>query len=580
MDRLNPGARLAAPELTGAEIVIRCLQAEGVEFVFGYPGGAVLFIYDELFKQDKIKHVLVRHEQGATHAADGYSRASKKIGVCLVTSGPGVTNAVTGIATAYMDSIPMVIITGQVPTHAIGLDAFQECDTVGITRPCVKHNFLVKDVRDLAVTMKKAFHIAATGRPGPVLVDIPKDVTAQTCRFEYPETVAMRSYNPTVKGHPGQVKKAVQLLFEAKRPMVYTGGGVILSDAAPQLTKLVKLLGFPCTNTLMGLGGFPGTDPQFIGMLGMHGTYEANMAMQHCDVLLAIGARFDDRVIGNPKHFGQVPRKIIHVDIDPSSISKRVKVDVPIVGNVREVLEDLTKQLEGQTQKLDRQALAEWWAQIGQWKAKDCLRYDRSSKLIKPQFVIEKLYEVTRGDAFVTSDVGQHQMWAAQFYKFDRPKRWISSGGLGTMGFGLPAAMGVQLANPGATVACVTGESSIQMCLQELSTCKQYRLPIKIVNLNNRYMGMVRQWQEFFHGNRYSESYMDALPDFVKLAEGYGHRGMLVERPEDVEPALREAFSRTNELVFLDFVTDQTENVFPMVPGGKGISEMILAEEL
>jgi acetolactate synthase-1/2/3 large subunit len=580
MDRLNPGARVAAPELTGAEIVIRCLQAEGVEFVFGYPGGAVLFIYDELFKQGKIKHVLVRHEQGAAHAADGYSRASRKIGVCLVTSGPGVTNAVTGIATAYMDSIPMVIITGQVPTHAIGLDAFQECDTVGITRPCVKHNFLVKDVRDLAATMKKAFHIATTGRPGPVLVDIPKDVTTQTCRFEYPETVAMRSYNPTVKGHPGQVKKAVQLLLEAKRPMVYTGGGVILSDAAPQLTKLVKLLGFPCTNTLMGLGGFPGTDPQFIGMLGMHGTYEANMAMQHCDVLLAIGARFDDRVIGNPKHFGQVPRKIIHVDIDPSSISKRVKVDVPIVGNVREVLEDLIKQLEGQTQKLDRKALADWWAQIELWKAKDCLRYDRSSKLIKPQFVIEKLYEVTKGDAFVTSDVGQHQMWTAQFYRFDRPKRWINSGGLGTMGFGLPAAMGAQLANPGATVACVTGESSIQMCLQELSTCKQYRLPIKIVNLNNRYMGMVRQWQEFFHGNRYSESYMDALPDFVKLAEGYGHRGMLVERPEDVEPALRDAFSRANDLVFLDFITDQTENVFPMVPGGKGISEMILAEEL
>ena len=580
MDRLDPTARVAAPELTGAEIVIRCLQAEGVEVVFGYPGGAVLFIYDELFKQDKVKHVLVRHEQGAAHAADGYSRAGNKVGVCLVTSGPGVTNAVTGIATAYMDSIPMVIITGQVPTHAIGLDAFQECDTVGITRPCVKHNFLVKDVRDLAVTMKKAFHIATTGRPGPVLVDIPKDVTTQTCRFEYPETVSMRSYNPTVKGHPGQVKKAVQLLCEAKRPMVYTGGGAILSNAAPQLTRLVKMLGLPCTNTLMGLGGFPGTDPQFLGMLGMHGTYEANMAMQHCDVLLAIGARFDDRVIGNPKHFGQVPRKIIHVDIDPSSISKRVKVDIPIVGNVREVLDDLIKQLEGQAQKLDQKALAAWWAQIELWKAKDCLRYDRASKIIKPQLVMEKLYEVTRGDAFVTSDVGQHQMWAAQFYKFDKPKRWVNSGGLGTMGFGLPAAMGVQLAHPGANVVCVTGESSIMMCLQELSTCKQYRLPIKIVNLNNRYMGMVRQWQQFFHGNRYSESYMDALPDFVKLAEGYGHHGMLIERPEDVEPALREAFSRKNDLIFMDFITDQTENVYPMVPGGKGISEMILAEDL
>jgi acetolactate synthase I/II/III large subunit len=577
---MDPGTKLAVPELTGAEIVIHCLQAEGVECVFGYPGGAVLFIYDELFKQDKVKHVLVRHEQGAAHAADGYSRASNKVGVCLVTSGPGVTNAVTGIATAYMDSIPMVIITGQVPTHAIGLDAFQECDTVGITRPCVKHNFLVKDVKDLAATMKKAFHIARTGRPGPVLVDIPKDVTMQTCRFEYPAAVTMRSYNPTVKGHPGQIRKAVQLLLEAKRPMIYTGGGVILSDAAAQLAKVVRALGFPCTNTLMGLGGYPATDKQFLGMLGMHGTYEANMAMQHCDVLLAVGARFDDRVIGNPKHFGQVPRRIIHADIDPSSISKRVKVDIPIVGNVREVLEELLKQLEGQTQKIDAKALAAWWAQIGEWKAKDCLRYDRSSKVIKPQFVIEKLYQVTQGDAFVTSDVGQHQMWAAQFYKFDRPKRWINSGGLGTMGFGLPAAMGAQLANPGATVACVTGESSIQMCLQELSTCKQYRLPIKIVNLNNRYMGMVRQWQEFFHGNRYSESYMDALPDFVKLAEGYGHRGVLVERPEDVEPALRDAFARKNELVFLDFITDQTENVFPMVPGGKGISEMILAEEL
>ena len=428
---MDPGTKLAVPELTGAEIVIRCLQAEGVEVVFGYPGGAVLFIYDELFKQDKVKHVLVRHEQGATHAADGYSRASNKVGVCLVTSGPGVTNAVTGIATAYMDSIPMVIITGQVPTHAIGLDAFQECDTVGITRPCVKHNFLVKDVNDLAPTMKKAFHIARTGRPGPVLVDIPKDVTTQTCRFEYPETVSMRSYNPTVKGHPGQIKKAIQLLLEAKRPMVYTGGGVVLSDAAAQLTKLVRSLGFPCTNTLMGLGGYPATDKQFLGMLGMHGTYEANMAMQHCDVLLAIGARFDDRVIGNPKHFGQVPRRIIHVDIDPSSISKRVKVDIPIVGNVREVLEELLKQLEGQTQKIDAKALAAWWAQIGEWRAKDCLRYDRSSKVIKPQFVIEKLYEVTKGEAFVTSDVGQHQMWAAQFYKFDRPKRWINSGGLG-----------------------------------------------------------------------------------------------------------------------------------------------------
>jgi acetolactate synthase-1/2/3 large subunit len=580
MDAGTTGTKLVAPELSGAEILIQSLQAEGVEYVFGYPGGAVLFIYDELFKQDKIKHVLVRHEQGATHAADAYSRASDKVGVCLVTSGPGVTNAITGIATAYMDSIPMVIITGQVPTHAIGQDAFQEVDAVGITRPCVKHNFLVKDVRDLAATIKKAFHIARTGRPGPVVVDIPKDVSTARCRFEYPESVAMRSYNPTVKGHPGQIKKAAQLLLEAKRPMVYTGGGVILSDAAEQLKKLVKLLGFPCTNTLMGLGGYPATDAQFLGMLGMHGTYQANMAMQHCDVLLAVGARFDDRVIGNPAHFGSVPRKIVHVDIDPSSISKRVKVDVPIVGNVREVLEELLKLIEGQTGKLDQKALKAWWAQIDLWKAKDCLRYDRSSAIIKPQFVVEKLYEVTGGDAFITSDVGQHQMFAAQFYKFDKPRRWINSGGLGTMGFGLPAAMGAQFANPGATVACITGEASFMMCMQELSTCKQYRLPIKIVNLNNRYMGMVRQWQQFFHGNRYSESYMDALPDFVKLAEAFGHVGMRIEKPADVEPALREAFKRKHDLVFLDFLTDQTENVYPMVPGGKGISEMILAEDL
>ncbi len=521
MDRVKTSA------LSGAEIVVRCLQEEAVEYVFGYPGGAVLFIYDELFKQDKVKHVLVRHEQGAAHAADGYSRASKKVGVCLVTSGPGVTNAVTGIATAYMDSIPMVIITGQVPTHAIGLDAFQEVDTVGITRPCVKHNFLVKNVADLASTIKKAFHIATTGRPGPVLVDIPKDVTTQVCEFDYPETVSMRSYNPVKKGHAGQIRK--------------------------------------------------GTDPQFLGMPGMHGTYEANMSMQHCDVLLAIGARFDDRVIGNPAHFAQNPRKIIHIDIDPSSISKRVKVDVPIVGNVSDVLDELLKLLKANSQGQDIKA---WWKQIEEWRGKDCLRYDRNSKIIKPQFVLEKLYEVTKGEAFVTSDVGQHQMWAAQFYKFNEPRRWINSGGLGTMGFGLPAAMGVQLANPGATVACVTGESSIMMCLQELSTCKQYRLPIKIVNLNNKYMGMVRQWQQFFHGNRYAESYMDALPDFVKLAEGYGHSGVLVDKPADVEPALREAFSKKSELVFLDFITDQKENVYPMIPGGKGITEMILYEDL
>jgi len=568
-------------QLTGAEIVIRCLQEEKVEHVFGYPGGSVLHIYDEFFKQDQIKHILVRHEQAAVHAADAYSRSSTKIGVCLVTSGPGVTNAVTGIATAYMDSIPMVVITGQVPTHYIGQDAFQEADTVGITRPCVKHNFLVKDVKDLAVTLKKAFYLAKTGRPGPVLVDIPKDVTAQKCDFHYPKSITMRSYNPVVKGHTGQIKKAVQLLLDAKRPMIYTGGGVILSDAGDKLTKLTRQLGFPITQTLMGLGAYPATDKLFLGMLGMHGTVEANMAMQHCDVLLAIGARFDDRVIGNPVHFGEVSRKIIHVDIDPSSISKRVKVDVPIVGNVPDVLDEILKQLEAAEGKPDQKALGAWWKQIEEWRGKNCLKYKMGKDIIMPQYVVEKLYEITGGDAFVTSDVGQHQMFAAQYYKFDKPRRWINSGGLGTMGFGLPAAMGVRFANPKAPVACITGEASIQMNIQELSTCKQFRLPVKIINLNNGYLGMVRQWQQMFHGNRYAESYVDALPDFVKLAEAYGHVGMKIEKPADVEPALKEAFVKhKNELVFLDFIINPEANVFPMVAAGKGLSEMILAEEL
>ncbi len=566
--------------LTGAEIVIRCLQEEKVEYIFGYPGGSVLFIYDELFKQDKVRHVLVRHEQGAIHAADGYARSTEKVGVALVTSGPGVTNAVTGIATAYMDSIPMVIISGQVPTAYIGQDAFQEVDTVGITRPCVKHNFLVKDVKELAATIKKAFYLAQSGRPGPVLVDIPKDISATKCEYAYPKSVVMRSYNPVIKGHQGQIKKAVQLLLDAKRPMIYTGGGVILSNAADKLTKLVRQLGFPVTNTLMGLGGYPSTDKQFVGMLGMHGTYEANMAMQHCDVLLAVGARFDDRVIGDPANFAEVPRKIIHIDIDPSSISKRVKVDVPIVGDLPEVLDDITKLLAASGDHPDEKAVKAWWKQIDEWRGKDCLKYDRKSKIIKPQFVVEKLYEVTRGEAFVCSDVGQHQMWAAQYYKFDKPRRWMNSGGLGTMGFGLPAAMGVQLAHPGAPVACVTGEGSIQMCIQELSTCKQYRLPLKIVLLNNGYLGMVRQWQQLFHGNRYAESYVDALPDFVKLAESYGHVGMKVDKPGDVEGALKDAFKRKDDLVFLDFAIDPTENVYPMVQGGKGLTEMILSEEL
>ena len=567
---------MGAEDLTGAEITIRCLQEEGVKHIFGYPGGAVLFIYDELFKQNKVKHILVRHEQAAIHAADGYARSSNKPGVALVTSGPGVTNAVTGIATAYMDSIPMVIISGQVPTPAIGLDAFQEVDTVGITRPCVKHNFLVKDITELAATIKKAFYICSTGRPGPVLVDIPKDVSQEKFKFSYPASVAMRSYDPSSKAHPGQLKKAMRLILSSKRPMVYAGGGVILSNAASQLTQLVQMLNFPCTNTLMGLGGYPATDKHFVGMLGMHGTYEANMAMQNCDVLIAIGARFDDRVIGNPKHFSNKDRKIIHIDIDPSSISKRVRVDVPIVGSVSNVLDGLIKLLMASKEKPKQAKLKSWWAQIDQWRTRDCLKYDRKSTIIKPQMVVEKLYKITKGNAFITSDVGQHQMWAAQFYKFDKPRRWINSGGLGTMGFGLPSAMGVQFANPRNAVACITGEASIQMCIQELSTCKQYNLPLKIINLNNRYMGMVRQWQEFFHGNRYAESYVDALPDFVKLAESYGHVGIKIEQPSDIEDALKEAFKLKDKLVFMDFITDQTENVFPMIPGGKGLSEMIL----
>ena len=563
-------------ELTGAEIVVRCLAEEGAEYVFGYPGGAVLNIYDEVFKQNKFKHVLVRHEQAAVHAADGYARATGRTGVALVTSGPGATNAVTGIATAYMDSIPLVVISGQVPTAAIGMDAFQEVDMVGITRPCVKHNFLVKDVRELAETIKKAFYLASTGRPGPVVVDIPKDVTQHKTEFVYPKKVTMRSYNPVIKGHPGQVKRAVQMILEAKRPMIYTGGGVVLSNAAEELTRLTRQLGFPITSTLMGLGGYPATDPLFTGMLGMHGTYEANMAMQHCDVLIAIGARFDDRVIGNPEHFFQDGRRIIHIDIDPTSIAKRVKVDVPIVGNVRDVLAEMNKLIQASKEKPDQTALKTWWTQIELWRSQDCMKYDRDSSLIKPQYVIETLHQVTRGEAYVTSDVGQHQMWAAQYYKFDQPRRWINSGGLGTMGFGLPAAMGVQFAHPEAMVACVTGEGSIQMNIQELSTCKQFNLPLKIILLNNRYLGMVRQWQEFFYGNRYAESYMDALPDFAKLAESYGHVGMKIEKPEDVEGALKEAFGMKDRLVFMNFITDQKENVFPMIPAGKGLSEMIL----
>ena len=569
-------------EINGSDILVKSLQAEGVQFVWGYPGGAVLHIYDALYKQNTIEHVLVRHEQAAVHAADGYARATGEVGVALVTSGPGVTNAITGIATAYMDSIPMVIITGQVPTHAIGLDAFQECDTVGITRPIVKHNFLVKDVRDMADIMKKAFHIARTGRPGPVVVDIPKDVSFKRTMYTgYPTSVDMRSYNPVRKGHSGQIRKALQLLVAAKRPFIYTGGGVLMSEASAELRTLVDMLGYPCTNTLMGLGAYPASDRKFLGMLGMHGTIEANNAMQNCDVLLAVGARFDDRVIGNPKHFAQNERKIIHIDIDPSSISKRVKVDIPIVGDVKEVLTEMIGMLRELAAKPDPRSLAAWWETIEAWRSRDCLKYDHgSSDVIKPQYVVETLWNMTKdADAYVTSDVGQHQMWAAQYYRFDQPRRWINSGGLGTMGVGIPYAMGIKLAKPDSEVYCVTGEGSVQMCIQELSTCLQYNTPIKIVALNNRYLGMVRQWQEIEYSGRYSHSYMDALPDFVKLAEAYGHVGMLIERPEDVEPALREARRLKDRTVFMDFRTDPTENVFPMVQAGKGITEMLLGSE-
>ncbi|WP_296804997.1 acetolactate synthase 3 large subunit [Thiocapsa sp.] len=568
-------------ELSGAEIVIQALADEGVEFVFGYPGGAVLHIYDALFRQESVKHILVRHEQGASHAADGYARATGKCGVCLVTSGPGATNAVTGIATAYMDSIPMVILTGQVPTPVIGSDAFQEVDTVGITRPCVKHNFLVKDVRDLAVTIRKAFYIAMSGRPGPVVVDIPKDVTDPNIKipYDYPRDVKMRSYNPVLKGHPGQIRKAVDLILQAKRPVFYTGGGVVLGEASAQLTDFVRTTGFPVTSTLMGLGAYPMTDPQFIGMLGMHGTYEANMAMHETDVLIAIGARFDDRVTGKIEHF--CPHaKIIHVDVDPSSISKNVKVHVPIVGQVANVLADMLKLYRELAPRSDEQPVAAWWTKIAEWRGVDCLQYDRNSAAIKPQFAVETLYKVTDGDLYLTSDVGQHQMFAAQFYPFDKPRRWINSGGLGTMGFGLPAAMGVQLAFPDAQVACISGEASILMCIQELATCLQYGLPVKVILLNNGYMGMVRQWQEFFYESRYSNSYVDALPDFVKLAESFGHVGMRVDRPADLEAAMTEAFAMKNRLVFMDVIVDPTENVYPMIAAGKGHHEMHLAPSL
>lgn len=575
----------APQDLMGAEILVKALQAEGVKHLWGYPGGAVLYIYDALYKQDSIEHVLVRHEQAAVHAADGFARATGEVGVALVTSGPGLTNAVTGIATAYTDSIPLVVISGQTSVAAIGTDAFQECDTVGITRPIVKHNFLVKDVRDLAATMKKAFHVARTGRPGPVVVDIPKDVSFKKATYSgYPQTVEMRSYNPVKKGHSGQIRKALQLLLSAKRPYIYTGGGVLLGNACQELRTLVDMLGYPVTHTLMGLGAYPASDRKYLGMLGMHGTIEANNAMQNCDVLLAVGARFDDRVVGNPKHFMSVERKIIHVDIDPSSISKRVKVDVPIVGDVKDVLTELIAMIKETATQPDEGALAQWWTQIEAWRSRNCLQFDRSNKeVIKPQYVVDTLFNMTKGeDVYVTSDVGQHQMWAAQYYRFDEPRRWINSGGLGTMGVGLPYAMGIKLAKPQAEVFCITGEGSIQMNIQELATCRQYNTPVIICALNNRYLGMVRQWQEIEYSGRYSSSYMDSLPDFVKLAEAYGHAGILIEDPSQVEAALKEArriAREENKCVFLDFRTDPTENVFPMVQAGKGITEMLLGPD-
>ena len=559
---------------TGAEIFVKCLEAEGIDKVFGYPGGAVLHIYDELHKQNDVTHILVRHEQGAVHAAEGFAKSSEKTGVVLVTSGPGATNAITGIADAYMDSVPIVVFTGQVRTALIGNDAFQEVDTVGITRPCVKHNFMITDVKDMASTIRKAFYVASTGRPGPVVVDIPKDITEDTCEFSYPEEVSMRSYNPNIEINEDSVDEAVKCILASKKPVIYAGGGVINSNASDELTELAKYLNFPVTNTLMGLGCYPGDDPQFIQMLGMHGSYEANMAMHDCDLLIAVGARFDDRITGRLDKFSP-DATVIHIDIDPSSISKNIKAHIPVVGDVKGAINKISNKII--QNDLKPKNIDKWWDQINEWRKKDSFKYTQGSDIIKPQFVIDKLYEVTKGDAFITSDVGQHQMWAAQIYKYSKPRRWINSGGLGTMGFGLPSAMGAQFANPESLVCCVTGEASIQMCIQELSTCLQYGLPIKIINLNNRYMGMVRQWQEFFYEKRYAMSYMDALPDFVKLAESYGHIGHKIENPSDVEAALKDAIKQKDRLVFLDFITDQNENVFPMIATGAAHNKMILS---
>ena len=564
-------------QLSGAQIIVQSLKAEGVEYVFGYPGGAVIEIYDALFQLNKFKHILVRHEQAAVHAADAYARVSGKVGVALVTSGPGVTNALTGIATAYSDSIPLVVISGQVGNSLIGTDAFQEVDTVGITRPCVKHNFLVTNIAELADTIKKAFQIAASGRPGPVVVDVPKDVTQAMAKFSYPqEDIFIRSYQPVVQGHIGQIKKAVQMLASAKRPIVYFGGGVVLGNASEEMTKFVRMIGAPCTGTLMGLGAYPSSDRQFLGMLGMHGTYEANLAMQNADVVLAIGARFDDRVISVPSKFFEKAKKIIHIDVDPSSIAKRVKVDIPIVGDVKNVLSEMIQLWGKQESAPATDSLDKWWKSIEEWRSRNCLWFDNESEIIKPQYVIQKLAEITNNSAIITSDVGQHQMFTAQYYPFERPRQWLNSGGLGTMGVGLPYALGAKLAAPEQDVFCITGEGSIQMNIQELSTCFQYRVPVNVVTLNNGYLGMVRQWQELYYGNRESETYFDSLPDFVKLAEAYGHIGIRVDKKSDVEGALLEALNQKDRLVFLDFLTDKKQNVLPMVGNGKGLDEMVL----
>lgn len=566
--------------LSGAEMLIRSLADEGVEHVFGYPGGAVLHIYDALFQQDRVKHFLVRHEQAAAHAADGYARTSGKPGVVLVTSGPGATNTITGIATAYMDSIPLVVVSGQVASTLIGEDAFQETDMVGVSRPIVKHSFLVKRAEDIPETIKKAFYIATTGRPGPVVVDIPKDCTDPNNRYayEYPKKIKLRSYSPVTRGHTGQIKKAVDELVQAKRPMIYTGGGVIQGNSSDLLTKIAHTLGFPVTNTLMGLGGFPGTDPQFLGMLGMHGTYEANMAMHNADVILAVGARFDDRVTNNPKLFCP-SAKIIHIDIDPASISKIITADIPIVGSVEHVLKDMLEMVTQNIASVDKDSIEKWWKQINLWRDRHCLSYQSfPDEKMKPQQVVESLYKATDGKAIVTSDVGQHQMFAALYYKFDRPRQWINSGGLGTMGFGLPAAMGALVANPKETVACVTGEASIQMNIQELSTCLQYNLPVKIININNGVLGMVRQWQDNEYEGRHSHSYMKSLPDFMKLAEAYGHVGMNVEKLGDLDGAMKECFSLKDRLVFLNVHVDPSEHVYPMSIKGGALCDMLLSK--